>query len=60
MRHERKSSAGSRISQTVIKKILKIKMYTKFKDNIWVADLPKMGSLSLKNGGLSFHQVCLS
>ena len=27
-------------------------MYARFKDNIWVADLDEMGSLSTKNRGV--------
>ena len=34
------------LHKTVIKKLKRIKVYTRFKDNIWVADLAEMESLS--------------
>ena len=33
-------------------------MYARFKDNIWVADLDEMGSLSTKNRGVK-HSLCV-
>ena len=49
----------------VIKKLKRRKVYEKFEDNIWVADLPKIGSLSCNNWGVNiicdrfFYQICL-
>ena len=37
------------LHKPVIKKFKRRKVYSRFKENIWVADLAKMGSLSSKN-----------
>ena len=37
------------LHKTVIKKFKKREVYTRFKGNIWAADLPEMGSLFSKN-----------
>ena len=37
------------LHKPVIKKFKKRKAYTRFKDNIWAAELAEMGSLSSKN-----------
>ena len=41
-----------------IKKFKGRKVYARFKDNIWVADLDEMGSLSTKNRGVK-HSLCV-
>ena len=38
----------------VIKKFKRRKVYARFKDTIWAADLAEMGSLFSKNGGVKF------
>ena len=38
----------------VIKKVKRGKVYARFKDNIWAADLAEMGSLSSKNKNLKY------
>ena len=38
----------------VIKKIIRGKVYARFKDNIWAADLAEMGSLSSKNKNVKY------
>ena len=42
------------LHKTVIKKLKGIKVYTRFKDNIWVADLAEMESLSSKNKNIKY------
>ena len=37
------------LHKQVIKKFKRGKIYAKFKDNVWAADLAEMGSLSFKN-----------
>ena len=37
------------LQKSVITKLKRRKVYVRFRDNIWVADLAKMGSLSSKN-----------
>ena len=37
------------LHKAVIKKFKRRKVYARFKDNIWAADLAEMGSLSSKN-----------
>ena len=38
----------------VIKKFKRRKVYARFKDNIWAADLAEMGSLSSKNKNVKY------
>ena len=45
------------LHKLVIKKCNWRKVYARFKDNIWVTDLAKMGSLSSKNKKLNI-QIC--
>ena len=55
---------GSRISENeqlaeelhkpVTKKFKRRKVYARFKDNIWAADLAEMGSLSSKNKNIKY------
>ena len=40
-----------KLHKLVIKKFLRRKVHARFKDNIWVADLPVVTSLSSKNRG---------
>ena len=49
-----KWSASSGITKPVITKFKKRKIYVRFRDNIWVADLAEMGSLSSKNRGIKY------
>ena len=42
------------LHKTVIKKLKRIEVYTRFKDNIWVADLAEMESLSSKNKNTNY------
>ena len=42
------------VHNQVIKKFKKITVYARLKDNIWVADLAKMGSLSSKSWGVKY------
>ena len=61
---DRKTGLGVRASvneelaqelhKTVIKKFKIRKLYVRFKDNIWVADLVEMESLSSKNRGIKY------
>ena len=37
------------LHKSVIKKLKRRKVYARFKDNIWAADLSEMGSLSSEN-----------
>ena len=54
---DKKTGSGISVSEqlaeelhnTVIKKFKRRKVYTRFKDNIWTADLAEMESLSSKN-----------
>ena len=56
------SKAGANINEElaqelgkpVIKKFKGRKMCTRFKDNIWAANLAEMGSYSSKNGGVEY------
>ena len=47
-------SASSSVTQLVIKKFGKRKMYARFQENIWAADLAEMGSLSCKDWGIKY------
>ena len=40
---------AAELHKPVIKKFKRRKFYARFKDNIWAADLPEMGSLSSQN-----------
>ena len=42
------------LHKTVIKKLKRIEVYTRFKDNIWVADLAEIESLSSKNKNTNY------
>ena len=42
------------LHEPVIKKFKRIKVYTRFKDNIWAADLAKIESLSSKNKNVEY------
>ena len=42
------------IHKSVIKKFKRRKVYARFKDNIWAADLGKIGSLSSKNEDIEY------
>ena len=54
---DKKTGSGISVSEqlaeelhnTVIKKFKRRKVYTRFKDNIWIAGLAEMESLSSKN-----------
>ena len=46
------------LNKPVIKKFKRRRFYAKFKDNIWAADLAKMGSLSFKNKNVK-HLLCV-
>ena len=37
----------------------RIKLYARFKDNIWAADLAYMGSISSENGGIKYLQCVI-
>ena len=42
------------IHKPVIKKLKRRKLYSRFKDNIYAADLTEMGSLSSTNRGVNY------
>ena len=42
------------LQKPVTKKIQKIKVYPRFEDNIWAADLAEKGSLSSKNKSFNY------
>ena len=42
------------LHKPVIKKIKKRKVYARFKDNVWAADLAEMESLSSKNKNVKY------
>ena len=42
------------LHKLVIRKVKRRKFYARFKDNIWVADLSEMGSLSSKNKNVKY------
>ena len=42
------------LHKPVIKNFKRRKVYAKFKDNIWAADLAEMGSLSSKNKNVKY------
>ena len=42
------------LHKPVIKKLKRRKVYTRFKDNIWAADLAEMGSLPSKNKNVKY------
>ena len=43
---------AQKLHKPVIKKFKRIKVYAKFEDNIWAADLTEIKSLSSKNWGV--------
>ena len=47
------------LHKPVIKHFKRRKVYARFKDNIWAADLVEMGSLSLKNESVKFFLFIL-
>ena len=47
------------LHKPVIKHFKRRKVYARFKDNIWAADLVEMGSLSLKNESVKFFLFVL-
>ena len=63
---DKKTGSGVNINEQLAKKlhkpVIKIfqrrKVYSRFKDNIWVADLVEMESLSSKNKNLKYL-ICL-
>ena len=42
------------LHKPVIKKIKRTKVYARFRDNIWAADLAPLGSLSSKNKNVKY------
>ena len=58
----KKTGSGVRVNEhlaeelykPVIKKVKRRRVYARFKDNIWLADLAEMGSLSSKNRGVKY------
>ena len=46
------------LHKSVIKKIQKSKIYARFKNNIWAAALPKMGSLFSFNCDVKYFLMC--
>ena len=42
------------LHKPLIKKFKRIKVYSRFKDNIWAADLAEMGSLFTFNSGVQY------
>ena len=42
------------LHKPVIKKLKRRKVYARYKDNIWAADLAEMGSLSSKNKNVQY------
>ena len=42
------------LSKPIINKFKRRKVYGRFKDNIWAADLAEMGSLSSKNKNVNY------
>ena len=70
----KKTGSGANVNEVlaqelhipVIKKFKLRKVFVRFKDNIWVADLAEMRPFSSKNGGVKyflcvmcFHKICL-
>ena len=59
---DKKTGSGISVNQQqtkelhkpVIKKLKRRKVYARFKDNIWAADLAEMGSLSSKNKSVKY------
>ena len=45
---------GQELHKPVIKKTKSRKVYSRFKDNIWEADLPDMGSFSSSNRSIKY------
>ena len=46
------------LHKPIIKKFKKITVYSRFKDNIWVADFAEMQLISKFNKGFRFFCVC--
>ena len=49
-----KEEIAQELRKPVIKKIKRRKVYARFKDNIWAADLAEMESLSSKNKNVKY------
>ena len=45
---------AEKLHKPVIKNFKRRKVYTRFKDNIWAADLAEMGSLSSENKNVKY------
>ena len=45
---------GQKLHKLVIKKIKRKKVYSRFKDNIWAADLAEVGSVASFNGAVKY------
>ena len=45
---------AQKLHKPMIKKFKRRKVYARFKDNIWAANLVEMGSLSSKNRGVKY------
>ena len=54
---------AAELRKCVTKKFKRRIVYSRFKDNIWAADLAEMGSLFFKNRNVfcdrCFHKICL-
>ena len=53
-RYHQETIKSYQLHQQVIRKFKRWKVYARFKNNIQVADLSEMGSLSSKNGGVIY------
>ena len=49
-----KANANKEIQKPLIKEFKRMKVYARFNDNIWLADLAEMGSLSSKIWGVNY------
>ena len=47
------------LDKPVTKKFEWRKVWARFKDNNWAADLAEMGSLLSKTQGVKFHKICM-
>ena len=47
------------LDKPVTKKFERRKVWARFKDNNWAADLAEMGSLLSKTQGVKFHKICM-
>ena len=53
------AKCAEELHKPIIRKFKKIKVYSKFKDNIWGVDLADMQLLSKHNKGIRFYYVLL-